>query len=197
MKNLFRPALMLLLILSLLTGVVYPVLVTALARLLFPAQAAGSLIKGGKDGQQVLGSALIGQNFAAPGYFWSRPSATGPMPYNAANSGGSNQGPTNPALLDAIKGRIATVRAAHPAQQGAVPLDLVTTSGSGLDPHISPQAAKYQLERVARERKLAPDAVRALVEQATEAPQWGLFGEARVNVLQLNLALDALSAKGR
>ena len=191
MKNLFRPALTLLLILSLLTGVIYPLLVTGLAQVLFPAQAAGSLIKGGKDGQQVLGSALIGQNFAGPGYFWGRPSATGPMPYNAANSGGSNLGPTNPALLDAVKGRIATVRAAHPARHGAVPLDLVTTSASGLDPHISPQAAGYQLERVASNRKLTPEVVRALVEKATEAPQWGLFGDARVNVLQLNLLLDA------
>lgn len=197
MNNLFRPALTLLFIFSLLTGVIYPLLVTGLAQVLFPAQAAGSLIKGGKEGQQVLGSAQIGQPFAGPGYFWSRPSATGPMPYNAANSGGSNLGPTNPALLDAVKGRIATVRAAHPAQHGAVPLDLVTTSASGLDPHISPQAAQYQLERVASHRKLTPEAVRALVEKATEAPQWGLFGEARVNVLQLNLALDGLSAKSK
>ena len=195
MKNLLRPAVSLLLFITVLTGVVYPLAVTGVAQVLFPAQAAGSLVTGGKDGKQVVGSGLIGQSFAGPNYFWSRPSATGPMAYNAANSGGSNLGPTNPALVDAVKGRIATLRAAHPEQKGAVPLDLVTASASGLDPHISPAAAAYQVERVARARKVQPEVVRTLVEQATEAPQWGMFGDARVNVLQLNLALDAIHAK--
>lgn len=190
MKNLLRPAFSLLLVISALTGVIYPLAVTGLAQGLFPQQANGSLIQ---QGQQVLGSSLIGQNFAATNYFWGRPSSTGPMPYNAANSGGSNLGPSNPALVDAVKARISSLRAAHPAQSGPVPLDLVTSSASGLDPHISPQAANYQVERVAAARHLPVEQVRAMLQQATEAPQWGLFGDARVNVLQLNLALDALS----
>jgi K+-transporting ATPase ATPase C chain len=189
MKNLLRPAISLLLLMSLLTGVLYPLAVTGVGQMLFPAQAAGSLLTRGK---QVVGSSLIGQNFAGAAYFWSRPSATGPMPYNAANSGGSNLGPTNPALMDAVKARVASARSAHPGQSGAVPTDLVTASASGLDPHISPAAAAYQVQRVANARKIEPEQVRKLIDQATEAPQWGLFGDARVNVLQLNLALDDL-----
>jgi K+-transporting ATPase ATPase C chain len=182
-----RPALLLFLLLTLLTGVIYPLLVTGLGQALFPRQAKGSLIeKGGK----LVGSELIGQNFAGPRYFWSRPSATGPYPYNAASSSGSNQGPVNPALLDAIKARVEALKRAHPGQQGLAPVDLVTASGSGLDPHISPAAAAYQIERVAAARNLPTDRVRAVVAQYTAPRQWGILGEARVNVLLLNLALD-------
>jgi K+-transporting ATPase ATPase C chain len=187
--QLIRPAVSLFILTSLVTGLLYPLAVTGVAQAVFPQQAAGSLIK---HGDQVIGSALIGQSFSGPTYFWSRPSATSPMPYNASNSGGSNLGPSNPALVDAVKGRIDALRTAHPAQTGAVPADLVTTSASGLDPHISPAAARYQIERVAVARGLTPASVSALVEQSVEAPQWGLFGDARVNVLQLNLALDAV-----
>ena len=189
MKNIFRPALVLFLALTLLTGVAYPLAVTGAAQLLFPNQAAGSLLL--RDGKPV-GSALIGQNFADPGHFWGRPSATGPMPYNASASGGSNQGPLNPALLDAVKARTDTLRAADPGNAAAVPVDLVTASASGLDPHISPAAASYQAARVARVRGLALEKVRQLVAQETETPLFGLLGEARVHVLRLNLALDAL-----
>lgn len=189
MKTLLRPAVSLFVLLTALTGVAYPLAVTGLARLLFPEAAGGSLIV--KDGQAV-GSRLIGQNFSDPGYFWGRPSATGPMPYNATASGGSNQGPLNPALAEAVKGRIAALRAADPGNDRPVPADLVAASGSGLDPHISPVAADYQAGRIARVRGLSPDAVRQLVARHTEDRQWGLFGEPRVNVLELNLALDAL-----
>ncbi|SMF17226.1 potassium-transporting ATPase subunit KdpC [Pseudogulbenkiania subflava] len=187
MKTLIRPALTLFLLLSVLTGLVYPAAVTGLARLFFPEQAAGSLIH---RGGELVGSELIGQSFSGPRYFWSRPSATAPMPYNAGASGGSNLGPTNPALLDAVKARVATVRAAHPAQTGPVPVELATASASGLDPDISPAAAYYQVERVAQARGLPVAALRTLVAQHTEGPQWGMFGQARVNVLKLNLALD-------
>ena len=187
MKSLVRPAVSLFVLLTVVTGVVYPLAVTAVAKAALPAQAAGSLIV--KDGQ-VVGSALIGQNFSDPKYFWGRPSATGPMPYNAANSSGSNQGPTNPALVDAVKGRIEALKAADPDNRLPVPVDLVTASASGLDPEISIAAAEYQLARVARVRGLAPDAVRALVAQHTQGRLLGLLGEPRVNVLQLNLALD-------
>jgi len=187
MKSLVRPAVSLFVLLTVVTGVVYPLAVTAVAKAAFPAQASGSLIV--KDGQ-VVGSALIGQNFSDPKYFWGRPSATGPMPYNAANSSGSNQGPTNPALVDAVKGRIEALKAADPDNRLPVPVDLVTASASGLDPEISIAAAEYQLARVARVRGLAPDAVRALVAQHTQGRLLGLLGEPRVNVLQLNLALD-------
>ena len=189
MKNILRPALVLFLVLTLLTGVAYPLVVTGAARLLFADQAAGSLIlRGGKP----VGSSLIGQNFTDPGHFWGRPSATGPMPYNASASGGSNQGPLNPALFDAVKGRIDALRAADPGNAAAVPVDLVTASASGLDPHISPAAARYQAARVARARSLAPGKVQDLIGQQTEKPLLGFLGESQVNVLRLNIALEAL-----
>jgi K+-transporting ATPase ATPase C chain len=190
MKQQIRPALTMLLILTVLTGLVYPLAVTGLAQLFFPDQANGSLIiHNGK----VIGSKLIGQYFDRPEYFWSRPSATSPFPYNAAASSGSNLGPTNPALIEAVKARVAALRAADPGNDLPIPVDLVTASGSGLDPHISPAAALYQLKRVARARGLNDDTVLTLVTQHTEGRQFGLLGERRVNVLQLNLALDALS----
>jgi K+-transporting ATPase ATPase C chain len=178
------------LLLTLLTGVLYPLAITGVAQLLFPRQARGSLIE--RDGQ-IAGSELLGQEFTADRYFWGRPSATGPMPYNGAASSGSNLGPTNPALKERVMARAAALRKANPTQQGAIPVDLLTASGSGLDPHISPAAAEYQAERVAQVRGLAPDAVRRLVQQHVEPRQWRVFGEPRVNVLQLNLALDALN----
>ena len=187
--SLLRPALVLFVLLSLLTGLAYPLLTTGIAQGLFPEQANGSLLRDAKG--QPVGSSLIGQNFTAPGHFWARPSATAPMPYNAALSGGANQGPLNPALVDAVKARVATLRAADPGNTAPVPQDLVTTSGSGLDPHISPAAARYQAARVARARHLPVERVQALIQRHTEMPWLGL-GEARVNVLQLNLALDAL-----
>jgi len=186
MKSLIRPAITLFVLLSAVTGVAYPLLVTGLAQGVFPDQANGSLIEvAGKP----VGSALIGQNFTDPGYFWGRPSATSPMPYNAASSSGSNQGPTNPALVEAVKARVAALRAADPSNLLPVPVDLVTASGSGLDPHISPAAAYYQAARVARQRKLPEADVRALIAGQIEPPLWGVFGEARVNVLKLNLSL--------
>ena len=184
-----RPALVLFLVLSLLTGLAYPGLVTGVARSLFPWQAGGSLIL--QDGKPV-GSVLIGQNFAGPGYFWGRLSATTPMPYNAASSGGSNLGPLNPALTDAVKARVDALRVADPGNTGPVPVDLVTASASGLDPDISPAAAQYQAARVARARGLDVVRVQALVAGHTEGRLWGVIGEPRVNVLRLNLALDAL-----
>lgn len=189
MKTILRPALVLFLFLTLVTGVAYPLVVTGLANSLFPVQAGGGLIV--RDGKPV-GSGLIGQNFVDPKHFWGRPSATGPMPYNAAASGGSNQGPLNPALTDAVKGRIEALRAADPGNTAPVPVDLVTASASGLDPHISPAAARYQAARVARVRGLPLEKVQQLVAQETETPWLGLLGEARVHVLRLNLALDAL-----
>ena len=189
MQSILRPLLTIFGALTLLTGLAYPLVVTGAAQALFPAQAHGSLIQ--RDGKTV-GSALIGQSFFSPENFWGRPSATAPMPYNAAASGGSNQGPLNPALADAVKGRIAALRAADPGNAAVVPVDLVTASASGLDPHISPAAANYQVARVARARKLSEAQLQALVAQHTEAPLWGLLGEARVNVLALNLALTTL-----
>jgi K+-transporting ATPase ATPase C chain len=189
MNNIFRPALVFLVVLTLVTGVAYPLVVTGAAKALFPEQAAGSLVL--QDGKPV-GSALIGQNFSDAGHFWSRPSATGPMPYNASASGGSNQGPLNPALTDSVKSRIEALRAADPGNTALVPVDLVTASASGLDPDISPAAARYQAARVARARGLSPEKVQALVNAQVQPPLFGFFGEARVNVLRLNLALDSL-----
>lgn len=182
-----KPALILFLILSVVTGLLYPGLITAIAQAVFPAEANGSLVV--HDGK-VVGSHLIGQNFADPKHFWGRPSATAPMTYNAASSGGSNQGPLNPALEDAVKARIEALKASDPTQAAPIPVDLVTASASGLDPHISPAAALWQVPRIARERKLPEAAVRDLVNRHTEGRQWGVFGEPRVNVLALNLALD-------
>ena len=188
MKTLLRPAITLFVLLSAITGVVYPLVVTGIGKTVFPHAAAGSLIL--KDGKPV-GSELIGQNFTDAKYFWGRPSATGPQPYNASASSGSNQGPLNPALTDAVKGRIDALKAADPDNRLPIPADLVAASASGLDPHISPAAANYQIERVARARRLEATAVRELVNRNTEGRQWGVFGEPRVNVLKLNLALDA------
>jgi K+-transporting ATPase ATPase C chain len=182
-------AVVLFLLLSLITGVVYPGLVTGVAQIAMNEQANGSLIV--RDGKPV-GSKLIGQPFSDPKYFWSRPSATGPQPYNGLGSSGSNQGTTNPALADAVKERVAALRAADADNRVPVPADLVTASGSGLDPHISPAAAEYQVRRVARVRGLDEAKLRALVHEHTETRQLGFLGEARVNVLTLNLALDAL-----
>ena len=184
-----RPAVSVFALLTLVTGLAYPYAVNGLAQATFPAEAAGSLIV--RDGKLV-GSSLVGQNFTDPGHFWGRPSATGPQPYNGAASGGSNRGPLNPALADAVKARIEALRVADPDNTAPVPVDLVTASGSGLDPHLSPAAAEYQVARVARARGLDPEDVRALVAQHRSEPQFGLFGDARVNVLTLNLALDAL-----
>lgn len=190
MKDQLRPALTMVLFLTLLTGLIYPLAVTGLAQLLFPDQANGSLIV--QDGK-VVGSKVIGQYFDKPEYFWSRPSATAPFPYNAAASAGSNLGPTNPVLIDAVKARVAALRAADPGNNLPIPVDLVTASGSGLDPHISPAAALYQAKRVARARSLDENSVLTLVSKHTEGRQFGLLGEPRVNVLQLNLALDTLA----
>jgi potassium-transporting ATPase KdpC subunit len=182
-----RAALVLLILLSVVTGVIYPAIVTAIAQIVFPHQANGSLIV--KDGK-VVGSALIGQPFDDPKYFWGRPSATSPFGYNAGSSSGSNQGPTNPDLVKAVQARVDALRAADPGNTAPVPVDLVTASGSGLDPHISPAAALYQVRRVAKARGVEEDVVRALVAQHTEGRQLGFLGEPRVNVLALNLALD-------
>jgi len=191
MKNILRPALVLFLLLSAITGLVYPLAVTGVAQAVFPAQANGSLVQG-TDGKP-LGSQLIGQSFVDPKNFWGRPSATADKPYNALASGGSNQGPLNPALHDAVAQRVAALRAAAPKDQQdvPVPIDLVTASGSGLDPHISPEAARYQIARVAKVREVPPEALEALVATHTEAPSLGFLGEPRVNVLALNLALNS------
>ncbi|MCB8745408.1 potassium-transporting ATPase subunit KdpC [Rhodoferax sp. U2-2l] len=183
-----RPALVLFVVLSLLTGLLYPLLVTGVAQAVFAHQANGSLVQ--RDGKTV-GSELIGQPFSQPGHFWSRPSATGPMAYNAAASSGSNFGPSHPALAEAVQARIAALRADDPGNTAPVPVDLITASASGLDPHISLAAARYQVTRVARVRSLAPEQVNTLVDQHTEGAWLGFMGEARVNVLALNLALDA------
>jgi K+-transporting ATPase ATPase C chain len=192
--SLLRPALTLFLLLSLVTGVAYPLLITGVAQAAFPEAANGSLIV--ENGRSV-GSALIGQSFRAPGHFWGRPSATGPMPYNAANSAGSNLAPTAPALVDAVQARVDALRAADPGNTAPVPVDLVTASASGLDPHISRAAADYQVARVARVRGLPLAQVAALVEAQTEGRWLGLLGEPRVNVLKLNLALDRATMTAR
>lgn len=187
MGKLLRQAIVLLLLLTAITGIAYPFAVTGVAQLVFPHQANGSLIA--RDGKPV-GSALIGQSFTDPKYFWGRPSATTPQPYNGTASGGSNLAPGNPALTDAVKQRIAKLRAADPGNDAPVPVDLVTASGSGLDPDISPAAALYQADRVARARGLPAAEIRALVHRHTLGRQFGVLGEPRVNVLELNLALD-------
>lgn len=184
-----RPALVSFALLSLVTGVFYPMLVTGVGQSLFPKQAAGSLIAG-SDGKPV-GSELIGQNFSSPKYFWGRPSATGPMANNAGGSSGSNQGPLNPALAAAVQARVEALKAADPGNQLPIPADLVTASASGLDPHISMAAARYQAARVARERQLPHKELLRLIEANTEARDLQVLGEPRVNVLKLNLALDA------
>ena len=188
MNTHLRPALVTFAVLTALTGAVYPLLVTGIGQLAFPDQAAGSLIH--RDGKPV-GSTLIGQSFSDPRYLWGRPSATGPMPYNAANSSGSNQGPLNPALTDAVKGRIDALRAADPGNTAPVPVDLVTASGSGLDPHLSVAGAMFQAARVAKARQLPVAQVQQLIAQHTEGPILGFLGEPRINVLRVNLALDA------
>ncbi len=186
-EPILRPLLATFAVLTVLTGVAYPLLVTGIARTVFAEEANGSLVL--KDGKPV-GSSLIGQRFTDPGHFWGRPSATAPMPYNAAASGGSNQGPLNPALTDAVRARIEALRAADPGNTAPVPVDLVTASASGLDPHISPAAARYQVGRVAKARGQAPDRLNALVERHIEQPWLAVIGEPYVNVLRLNLALE-------
>jgi K+-transporting ATPase ATPase C chain len=189
MHNQLRPALMVLIVLTVITGLAYPLAVTGMAQLLFPHQANGSLIY---QGGNPIGSTLIGQPFDEPIYFWSRPSATGPFPYNAGASSGSNLGPTNPALIAAVHARVAALKAADPGNESPIPVDLVTASGSGLDPHISPAAAEYQVRRVARARGMEEALVRQLIAQHEEGRQLGMLGECRVNVVALNLALDDL-----
>lgn len=190
-KQTMRPAIVLFVFLSLVTGVAYPLAITALGQWLLPNQVNGSLIE--KDGKLV-GSSLIGQNFTEPQYFWGRPSATGPYPNNAAASSGSNQGPLNPALAEAVKARVSALRAADSDNKLAIPVDLVTASASGLDPHISPAAAAYQTSRVAKARGINVAIVQALISDNTEGRQWGILGEPRVNVLSLNIALDKNTA---
>jgi K+-transporting ATPase ATPase C chain len=184
-----RPAIVALALLTLLTGVIYPLAVTGVAQIAFPHQANGSLIV--EDGQ-ARGSELIGQPFSDPRYFWGRLSATSPFPYNAASSSGSNKGPLNPALTDAAQARIAALQQADPQNTQPIPVDLVTASGSGLDPHISVAAALYQVPRVARARGWSEAQVRAQVDRFTEGRQFGILGERRVNVLKLNLALEGI-----
>jgi len=190
MGKLLRQSIVMLLLMTVITGIAYPLAATGLAQLIFPQQANGSLIE--KDGKPI-GSALIGQSFTDAKYFWGRPSATSPNPNNASSSSGSNTGPTNPALIDTIKQRIDALHAVDPTNKAPVPVDLITASASGLDPEISPAAAQYQLARVAQARKLSVSQVQALVDQYTSGRTLGILGEPRVNVLKLNLALDAPS----
>lgn len=183
-----RPALVTFALLTMLTGILYPLIVTGVGQIAFARKASGSEIP---VGDRIVGSSLVGQPFSSPRYFWSRPSATTPQPYNGAASSGSNQGPLSPALEAAVRERIAALRAADPTSTAPVPVDLVTASASGLDPHISPAAAEYQVLRVARERAVPQERIRMLVQQATEGRTFGILGEPRVNVLELNLLLDA------
>jgi len=194
MFAIFRPALMIFIALSLLVGIMYPLIVTGVAQLIFPVQANGSLMA--REGKPI-GSELIGQPFEDPKYFWGRPSATPDFPYNSASSSGSNLGPSNPALAEAVKERLKALQKADPGNPSSIPVDLVTASGSGLDPHISPAAALYQAPRVARARSLSEEQVRRLVGQFTESRQWGFLGEPRVNVLRLNLALDGMQGQAK
>ncbi|MBJ9617420.1 potassium-transporting ATPase subunit KdpC [Burkholderia multivorans] len=191
MKSLIRPLVVIFVVLTAVTGLAYPAVLTAFGQAVFPWQANGSLIE--RNGQ-VVGSALIGQSFDAPKYFWGRLSATSPMPYNATGSGGSNLGPLNPSLAEQVKARIAALRDAGTDLSKPVPVDLVTASASGLDPEITPAAAAYQIERVANARHLSRETVAQLVAANTTARQFGVLGEPRVNVLKLNLALDAAQA---
>jgi len=184
-----KTAIILLLIFTLLTGLIYPALVTSIAQLFFPFQANGSLIK---YHNKLIGSELIGQSFTNTGYFWGRPSATTPFPYNAENSSGSNLGPTNPDFLSAIKTRVITLQKSDPHKQRSIPVDLVTTSGSGLDPEISPFAALYQVSRIAKARGIPEQKILLLIQHLTKNRYLGILGEPRLNVLQLNLALDNL-----
>jgi K+-transporting ATPase ATPase C chain len=189
MRSQLRPAIVSIAIFTILMGVLYPLVITGIAQVIFPHQANGSLIV---QNGQVVGSDLIGQSFDDPRYFWGRLSATAPYPYNAASSTGSNLGPTNPALTDEVKARIAALKAADPTNNSPIPVDLVTSSGSGLDPNISVAAALYQVPRVARARGLSEVVVRALINRFTEGRQFGVLGEPRINVLELNLALDGI-----
>jgi potassium-transporting ATPase KdpC subunit len=189
MMNLLKQTLVCLLLLTIVTGVVYPLMVTGVAQLVFPGQANGSLIF--RD-HQAVGSSLIGQSFQSPGYFWSRPSATAPMPYNAANSSGSNLGPLNPVLWERNRAGVEKLRTADPGNTSDIPVDLVTASGSGLDPDITPAAAEYQIPRVAGARNIPPGEIRNLVTRFIKGRQLTMLGEPRVNVLELNLALEAL-----
>ena len=191
LKKQLRPTIVLLILFTILTGIVYPLVVTGIAQVVFPEKANGSFLK--KDGK-ITGSELIGQPFSAPKYFWSRLSATGPYAYNAGSSSGSNYGPLNPALLDAVKKRVQDLKAADSLNTQPIPVDLVTASASGLDPHISVAAALYQLPRVARVRGLSNEQVRSLIDQSTEGRQLGFLGETRVNVLKLNLSLDDIQS---
>ncbi len=184
-----RTALILLIVLTVLTGLLYPLAVTGLAQLLFPTQANGSLIE---HNNRVIGSRLIGQSFTSNAYFWGRPSATSPYPYNGEASSGSNSGPTNPSFLATVEDRIAQLKQASPQNNNAIPVDLVTASGSGLDPDISPQAAFYQVARIAKTRNLSEKEIQSLIQQYTQHRTFGLLGEPRINVLELNLALDHL-----
>ena len=186
-----RPALVLFAGLTLITGVAYPLLTTGIGQVLFPQQVSGSLIT---ENGKVIGSALIGQSFTEPKYFWGRPSATSSSPYNAGASSGSNLGPLNPALTTAVSERIAALRQLDPSNTTAVPVDLVTASASGLDPDISPAAAYYQAARIAHLRQLSLETVNAVIANHTQGRQWGILGEARVNVLLLNIALDKLES---
>jgi K+-transporting ATPase ATPase C chain len=192
MLSQLRPALVVFALLSVLTGLVYPAAVTGVARVAFSHASSGTLVE---RGGRVVGSDLVGQPFTDPGHFWSRPSATGPFPYNAAASSGSNLGPTNPALLEAVAGRVKALREADPGNDAPVPVDLVTASGSGLDPHISPAAAIYQVARVARVRGVSAGRVRQIVDELTEGRTLGFMGAPRVNVLRLNMALDEIAPK--